>query len=122
MYNGNIAATYWKTAGDDVLRKYNYSYDELNRLLEANYLKPQNASTPDNYKEKLSYDKNGNIQTLLRNGNLDTDGAQAVNLIDDLVYTYDKNNKNLLKKLICFINVMKIKKQPSRVLALTRKS
>ncbi len=100
LYNGNIAATYWKTASDDVLRKYNYNYDELNRLLEANYLKPQNASTPDNYKEKLSYDKNGNIQTLLRNGNLDTDGAQAVNLIDDLVYTYDKNNKNLLKKVM----------------------
>ena len=100
LYNGNIAATYWKSSSDNVLRKYNYNYDELNRLLEANYLKPQNASTPDNYLEKLSYDKNGNIQTLLRNGNLDTDGAQAVNLIDDLVYTYDKNNKNLLKKVM----------------------
>ncbi|NHN28181.1 hypothetical protein FIA58_021120, partial [Flavobacterium jejuense] len=100
LYNGNISSTYWKSSSDNVLRKYNYSYDELNRLLEANYLKPENASTPDNYLEKLTYDKNGNIQTLLRNGDRDTDGAQIVNVIDDLVYSYDANNKNLLMKVM----------------------
>ncbi|WP_445455993.1 RHS repeat domain-containing protein [Flavobacterium sp. HNIBRBA15423] len=99
LYNGNISSTYWKTSSDNILRKYNYSYDVLNRLLEANYLKPTSASTPDNYMEKLSYDKNGNILTLQRNGDRDTDGAQMVNLIDNLEYTYDTNNKNLLVKV-----------------------
>jgi len=99
LYNGNISSTYWKTNSDNILRKYNYSYDKLNRLLEANYLKPTSASTPDNYLEKLTYDKNGNILTLQRNGDRDTDGAQMVNLIDNLEYTYDTNNKNLLVKV-----------------------
>ncbi|WP_445455986.1 DUF6443 domain-containing protein [Flavobacterium sp. HNIBRBA15423] len=99
LYNGNISSTYWKTSSDNILRKYNYSYDVLNRLLEANYLKPTSASTPDNYMEKLSYDKNGNILSLQRNGDRDTDGAQMVNLIDNLEYTYDTNNKNLLIKV-----------------------
>ncbi|AXP79790.1 hypothetical protein CJ739_693 [Mariniflexile rhizosphaerae] len=99
LYNGNISSTYWKTSSDNVLRKYNYSYDGLNRLLEANYLKPTSASTPDNYMEKLSYDKNGNILLLQRYGDRDTDGAQALNRIDDLAYTYDVNNKNLLRRV-----------------------
>ena len=102
LYNGNISETFWKTSSDNVKRKYKYSYDNLNRLLEANYNKPDNASyTPglDNYLEKLSYDKNGNILSLQRNGDRDTDGAQMVNLIDNLEYTYDTNNKNLLVKV-----------------------
>lgn len=100
LFNGNIAATYWRTDSDNILRKYNYSYDNINRLLEANYSKPDNASTPDNYLEQLTYDKNGNIQTIFRNGDMDTDGAQSVNTIDELVFTYDTTNKNLLKKVI----------------------
>ncbi|WP_130736862.1 RHS repeat domain-containing protein [Flavobacterium sp. J27] len=45
--------------------------------------------------EKLSYDKNGNIQTLERNGGITT----MVNPIDDLVYTYDPDKKNQLLKV-----------------------
>ncbi|HLO73032.1 MAG TPA: DUF6443 domain-containing protein [Flavobacterium sp.] len=100
LFNGNIAATYWRTDSDNTMRKYNYSYDNLNRLLEANYSKPDNVSTPDNYLEQLTYDKNGNIQTVFRNGDMDTDGAQSINTIDELVFTYDTTNKNLLKKVI----------------------
>ena len=99
LYNGNISETYWRTDSDNVKRKYRYKYDHLNRLLEANYSKPGSASTTDNYWEKLSYDKMGNILTLERNGDNDNDGASAEQRIDDLVYTYDANNKNLLKKV-----------------------
>lgn len=104
LYNGNISSTYWITSSDNVLRKYNYSYDKLNRLLEANYLKPQLASTPDNYHEKLIYDKNGNIQSLTRNGGLDSDGYQMENNIDNLKYYYDPDNQNLLKKVFDLSN------------------
>ena len=52
-----------------------------------------------NGKIRVSTDKNGNILSLQRNGDRDTDGAQMVNLIDNLEYTYDTNNKNLLVKV-----------------------
>lgn len=99
LFNGNIAETLWRTGADNVKRKYEYQYDNLNRLLEANYYKPEVSGTLDNYLEKLTYDKNGNIQSVLRNGNVDPSGGAPVNEIDNLVYTYDNDNLNLLKKV-----------------------
>ena len=99
LYNGNISETLWRTSADNIKRKYEYHYDNLNRLLEANYNKPEVAGTLDNYLEQVSYDKNGNIQGIIRNGNLDPSGGSSVNQIDNLVYTYDVNNMNLLKKV-----------------------
>lgn len=99
LFNGNISEAFWRTDSDNVKRKYKYRYDNLNRLLEANYSKPGSTSTTDNYLELLEYDKNGNITNLVRNGNNDNDGTTTEHRIDDLVYTYDTNNKNLLKKV-----------------------
>ncbi len=79
-------------------RKYGYQYDNLNRLLEANYGK-EDPNTLDNYLEKLSYDKAGNILTLERNGNLDPSGGIPVNQIDKLEYSYHPQNKNQLLKV-----------------------
>ncbi|EDO25886.1 predicted protein, partial [Nematostella vectensis] len=98
LFNGNIAETYWKTSSDNKLRKYEYTYDGLNRLLQADYSKNGNA-TFNSYLEHLTYDKNGNIQSLLRNGAMDTDGIQFAQTIDNLTYTYDTNNKNQLVKV-----------------------
>jgi RHS repeat-associated protein len=98
LYNGNIAETFWKTSSDNIKRKYNYSYDNLNRLLQADYSK-QGSTEFNSYLEHLTYDKNGNIQTLLRNGDMDTDGMQFVNPIDNLTYLYDENNKNQLLRV-----------------------
>ncbi len=95
LYNGNISEAFWKTKSDNVLRKYKYTYDNLNRLLEANYSKP-GVSVTDSYREKLVYDKGGNITTLQRNGNLDSNGA-FVNQIDFLTYSY--NGNRLMKVL-----------------------
>ncbi|MES2544557.1 MAG: hypothetical protein V4548_06710 [Bacteroidota bacterium] len=89
LYNGNISETYWKGNSDNILRKYKYTYDNLNRLTDANYNKP-GLSNVDSYREKVTYDKNGNIIALLRNGDMDTNGGM-VNKIDDLSYTYDGN-------------------------------
>ena len=98
LFNGNISETFWKTSSDNFLRKYDYKYDNLNRLLQADYSKQGNNAF-NSYLEHLSYDKNGNIKTLLRNGNMDTDGIQFVNPIDNLTYFYDSNNKKLLLKV-----------------------
>ena len=97
LYNGNIAETYWSTNSDGgVKRKYGYKYDNLNRLRESIYQKPGNVNpVPNSYNENLTYDKNGNILSLLRNG--DIDGALPANTIDNLLYTYPTNSNQLSK-------------------------
>lgn len=96
LYNGNISETYWKALSDATTRKYGYKYDDLNRLEEAIYQKPGNAvPVPNSYNESLTYDKNGNILTLHRNGNVD--GVLPAVPIDDLTYTYNTNSNKLVK-------------------------
>jgi len=90
LYNGNISETFWKTTSDNVLRKYGYQYDVLNRITNSFYQKPETASPYTGaYDESLRYDKNGNITSLNRNGNLDN--SVFVIPIDDLKYTYTGN-------------------------------
>jgi RHS repeat-associated protein len=93
MYNGNISNIHWRSANDNILRKYNFMYDQGNRLTSAVYSKPE-ASTPDTdaYNESATYDANGNIMTLNRNGG--QDGASH-NEIDLLSYTYQPNSNRL---------------------------
>jgi len=90
-YNGNISETYWVTANDNnVVRKYGYFYDKLNRLHDAWYMKPNSINeVSHSYDEDLSYDKNGNIITLHRNGMLDSDSGETLT-IDDLYYSYNE--------------------------------
>jgi len=96
LFNGNISETYWKTSTDNVLRKYGYFYDGLNRLKEAVYQKPGNAvPVPGSYNENIEYDVNGNISYLRRTG--DTDGVFPVQVIDDMTYDYEINSNRLLK-------------------------
>lgn len=89
LYNGNISETFWKTNSDNTLRKYNYTYDNLNRLKDATYTKP-GVSIANSYRENIFYDNNGNITFLWRNGNQDSNSANT-NMIDDLIYTYKGN-------------------------------
>ncbi|WP_169628037.1 RHS repeat domain-containing protein [Flavobacterium soli] len=94
LYNGNIGETYWKTHPENVLRKYSYEYDDLNRLTDAYYQKPGLApSQTYAYDEYLSYDKNGNILSMDRNGYLDSNVAPY--LIDKLNYSYGLNSNRL---------------------------
>ena len=91
LYNGNISETYWRTASDDILRKYGYQYDSLDRLKNAIYQKPGATTVVTNsYNESMSYDKNGNMVTLQRNGEID-DEVYTIS-IDNLTYSYDSNN------------------------------
>ncbi len=98
LYNGNIAETFWKTASDSSLRTYGYQYDNLNRLTNALYRKPNDAIPSSGaYNESLSYDKNGNIKSLERYG--DSDAASIVFKIDDLTYSYINDHSNQLAKV-----------------------
>jgi len=52
------------------------------------------------YDESLTYDKNGNILSLKRNGDFDYDySSTSAFQIDDLKYTYDLQKKNQLMKV-----------------------
>ncbi|WP_168732729.1 DUF6443 domain-containing protein [Flavobacterium supellecticarium] len=90
LYNGNIAETFWLSFSDNQIRKYGYRYDALNRLRKAYYQKPLSTVPISNsYNEEAKYDKNGNITSLKRNGNLDNPLFPIE--IDDLTYTYNGN-------------------------------
>ena len=91
LYNGNITQTFWKTANpkDTSLRNYNYSYDALNRLTNA-------VDNLDRYNESLTYDMNGNITSLIRKGNTDTN-ASNFGIMDNLIYNYLGNRLNTVE-------------------------
>ena len=94
LYNGNISETFWRTSSDNVNRKYGYMYDDLNRLKSAVYEKPYTTSPVTNmYNESLSYDKNGNIMSLQRNGDFDAQSGHIP--IDNLEYNYFANSNRL---------------------------
>lgn len=94
-FDGNIYETRWKVKNEGDIRTYNYLYDNINRLTQAistkgNLLSPLYVG---NYNEEISYDLNGNIKSLKRNGHLDESITPYT--IDNLTYIY-KQNSNLL--------------------------
>ncbi|MCD0472578.1 DUF6443 domain-containing protein [Flavobacterium sp. JAS] len=93
LYNGNISETFWRTGADNIERAYGYKYDNLNRLKNAIYEK--SGLTTNAYDENLTYDKNGNIMSLVRKG--DTDPQVGIIEIDNLAYTYPANSNQLGK-------------------------
>ncbi len=98
LYNGNIAETFWQSGADGnlVYRGYGYKYDGLNRLKDASYQK--SSSELHNYDENLTYDKNGNILTLLRYTH-NSDGQIGAMKMDELTYDYKSSTSNQLMKV-----------------------
>jgi RHS repeat-associated protein len=84
--NGSIAGSVWKSAGDAVPRKYDYVYDNANRLLAANFsqITPSNGLAL-NFGASMGYDANGNITGMTQIG---WRLGYAASPIDALVYTY----------------------------------
>ncbi|WP_459210600.1 DUF6443 domain-containing protein [Aquimarina rhabdastrellae] len=88
LFNGNISETHWKTANDNTLRHYTYSYDALNRITQA-------ISNSGRYDlSNVSYDKMGNILRLERKGHLN-EAVTSFGVMDNLTYSYDTGNKLL---------------------------
>ncbi|WP_228412806.1 RHS repeat domain-containing protein [Chryseobacterium sp. G0162] len=92
-FNGNIAEIGWKNSSEDILKRYNYEYDPLNRLKNGFYSEP-NATNPanGNFDEYLTYDLNGNISTLQRKAT--PVSGQTPALVDNLEYKYTGNRLN----------------------------
>ncbi len=90
LFDGNISETHWKTANDNIERWYSYGYDALNRIKTAIDNSLDNRYSISN----ITYDKNGNLLSLSRNGHLDTN-ASTFGAMDVLSYSYDMGNKLL---------------------------
>jgi RHS repeat-associated protein len=101
-YNGNISGTIWKSAGDGLDRKYDFSYDNVDRLTAASFLQNTSGSTWDNSSidfsvSGLSYDANGNILAMNQYG-FKVGGSS---LIDQLSYTYvNAGSSNKLQQVV----------------------
>ena len=92
-YNGNISSMTWKAGNETMLRGYKFTYDGLNRMLDAIYGESTNiGSNANRFTEKVTgYDKNGNILALQRYGQT---GASSYGLIDNLTFTLNGNQLN----------------------------
>lgn len=111
QWNGNIAGIVWKSDGDDVRRKYDFTYDASDRLLKADF-EQQNPednlwnNSRLNFSVKMgdgttatsAYDANGNIKGMTQYGfKL---GVPSTDPIDQLTYTYlQSNNSNRLQQV-----------------------
>lgn len=92
LYNGNISHSTYAISTLDAGRTtpYSYRYDQLSRLVGANkhaafttgVASWGNNSIADEYKERITYDGNGNIRDYIRNG------AAAQLQMDRLHYGY----------------------------------
>ncbi|MDI9364935.1 MAG: RHS repeat-associated core domain-containing protein [Flavobacterium sp.] len=99
LYNGNIAAMLVNIPKLGAANVYNYAFDQLNRIVGMdayNGLNTTNNSfTPayiQDYKERISYDANGNILHYLRNGT--TQGGRPL-AMDQMHYSYIPNTNQL---------------------------
>jgi RHS repeat-associated protein len=101
MYNGNIShmttaiGSFMQGGSNASPQAMNYGYDQLYRLDTANAHRDANlissnewgtATATGDYAVSISYDANGNIQSLARNA----DGPQ----MDDLAYHYKNQQQN----------------------------
>jgi RHS repeat-associated protein len=96
LYNGNISSmavniAFPNATAAQAPQLYNYSYDQLNRITGMDVYRGLNQATNSwaalalttDYKERVSYDANGNILTYLRNG------VSTINTnMDNLTYNY----------------------------------
>jgi RHS repeat-associated protein len=94
-YNGSVAGTAWKSQGDGINRKYDFTYDNARRLQAAAFLQNSTGSSWDNSfidfsVSGMGYDANGNLTAMNQNGFVQG-GKQP---IDQLSYNYVSGQGN----------------------------
>ena len=92
-YNGSISSMTWKAGDESTVRGYKFTYDGLDRMLNATYGETASINTNvSRFSENVTgYDKNGNIKSLQRYSQT---AASAYGLIDNLTFTLNGNRLN----------------------------
>ncbi len=104
QYSGNIAGLVWKSAGDGTNRKFDLSYDDVNRLVGGSFNEqfaggwgksdPNNPNNAMDYSVAMGYDANGNIVALQQHG---YKLGSPTGVIDSLNYSYAANSNALMQ-------------------------
>jgi RHS repeat-associated protein len=93
--DGQVTGQLWNTQGDAVQRRYDYTYDDADRLSGAGFLQNSSGTWKNdsvNFSvSNLNYDANGNILTVNRDG-LKVNQSSP---IDELTYSYETNSNKL---------------------------
>lgn len=104
-YNGDITTMEWQVAGRP-RQAYAFDYDVLNRVNEGIY--HENLPETNGYTQTdrfsvtgISYDADGNIETLTREGILSVspEGCPVYGTIDELDYTYSGNRVTSISEM-----------------------
>ena len=91
QYNGNISGMIWRSGGDLVRRRYNFTYDHANRLKSALFTEPDFPTRGMDFSvPHLWYDANGNITEMDQKGWIKT----GSDYIDQLRYSYGSFNES----------------------------
>ncbi|WP_298708782.1 RHS repeat-associated core domain-containing protein [uncultured Chitinophaga sp.] len=93
LFNGNIAAISQHNTKIGTPLLYQYTYDVLNRIVGMDAKQGLNTAsntwtpvTVEDFKERITYDPNGNIKTYRRNGNATWEGKPLA--MDVMNYNY----------------------------------
>lgn len=103
-FNGNISEVIWKSLGssNSNTRGYGYTYDDLNRIKTGKYAVKGSTSWNQNVGNYnlnyITYDYNGNILSLNRNGFVSE--SNQYNTIDDLTYIYFGNQLSIIDDVV----------------------
>ncbi|MEI9811072.1 MAG: DUF6443 domain-containing protein [Bacteroidota bacterium] len=94
--NGNIAGVTWRSRGDSEKRKYDYTYDNANRLLSADF----NQYTGSSFNKTAGIDFSVTNMTYDANSNILTMAQKALKLnasspVDQMRYSYFSNSNQL---------------------------
>src|SRR5690606_21287741 len=93
QYNANITGIAWRTQGDNTPRKFDFTYDRLDRFTSALFKQKKApnetvwSNTEMDFSTYVTYeDGNGNIKSLEHTGVVP--GINHGVIIDNLLYTY----------------------------------
>jgi RHS repeat-associated protein len=105
QFNGNIAGEIWKGKSDGINRKYDFIYDNVNRITWGDYWQNTTGSSWDNSTMDfavhgfdadngygMKYDANGNILGMVEQG---WKGGNPTGYIDAIRYNYLPNTNKL---------------------------
>ena len=112
--NGQVTGLLWNTLGDDAQRKYDYTYDNAGRLVNAVFKqkdKPADAWSSakidfsvTGFGGKIKYDLNGNLLEMLHKGVVP--GTATPITVDDLRYSYTSATLTYTNRLQAVTDMM----------------